>query len=69
MGQITIEIPQKLNLNYRIVSEVSAEEILSKLEQLVKQENLIEDDDILGVWADREESVKQIARETSAGRN
>ncbi len=63
MGQITIEIPQRVNKNYRIVSENSAKKVLSNLERLVKKENSVEDDEILGLWADREESVEEIARE------
>jgi hypothetical protein len=63
MGQITIEIPQSVNRNYRIVSENSAREVLSKLERLVEEENKIDDDEILGLWADREESVEEIARD------
>jgi len=62
MGQITIEIPQSVNRKYRIVSESSAKEVLSKLEKLVKNENKIDDDEILGLWADRKESVEEIAR-------
>lgn len=63
MGQITIEIPQKLNRTYRLISENSARKVLSNLDQMVKQENSVEDDEILGLWADREESVEEIARE------
>ena len=63
MGQITIEIPQSVNRNYRIVSENSAREVLSKLEHLVEAENKIDDDEILGLWADRKESVEEIARD------
>lgn len=62
MGQITIEIPQRISRNYRIVSEDSANEVLSKLERLVEEENKIDDDEILGLWADREESVEEIAQ-------
>jgi len=69
MGQITIEIPQKLNRTYRLVSEKSAKKVLSSLEQIVKQENSVEDDEILGLWADREESVEEIARELRRGWN
>lgn len=61
MGQITIEIPQRVNRKYRIVSENSAKEVLSKLEKLVKAENKIDEDEILGLWADRDESVEEIA--------
>jgi hypothetical protein len=63
MGQITIEIPQKVNRKYRIVSESSAKEVLSKLENLVENENKIADAEILGLWADRTESVEEIARD------
>jgi len=63
MGQITIDIPQSVNRNYRIVSESSAREVLSKLEHLVETENKIDDDEILGLWADRKESVEEIARD------
>lgn len=67
MGQITIEIPQKLNRTYRIVSESSAEKVLSNLDKMVKQENFVEDEEILGLWADREESVEEIARKLRKG--
>ena len=67
MGQITIDIPQSLNRKYRIVSEDSARKVLSKLEILLKEENKTDDDEILGLWADREESVEEIARELREG--
>ena len=63
MGQITIEIPQSVNRNYRIVSEDSAEKVLSNLDFLVKKENDVADDEILGLWSDREESVEEIAKD------
>ena len=69
MGQITIEIPQKLNRTYRLVSENSAMRVLSNLEQLVKKENSIEDNEILGLWTDRKESVEEIARNLRRGWN
>ncbi|HZH33708.1 MAG TPA: hypothetical protein VEX64_02650 [Pyrinomonadaceae bacterium] len=63
MGQITIEIPQSINRKYRIVSEDSAKKVLSDLERLITKDNSIEDDEILGLWADREETAEEIARE------
>ncbi len=63
MGQMTIEIPQSINRNYRIVSESSAKKVLSNLERLVKTENDIGDDEILGLWSDRKESVEEIAKQ------
>jgi hypothetical protein len=56
MGIITIEIPQNITRKYRLVSEKSAKEILEKIEKLVQKENLIDDEDILGIWSDRKES-------------
>ena len=49
MGQITIEFPQSLNRKFRIVSEDSAKKVLSNLEQLLKNGNSVEDDEILGL--------------------
>ena len=69
MGQITIDIPQSLNRNYRTVSEDPARKVLSKLKILLKEENKTDDDEILGLWADREESVEGIARELREGWN
>ena len=63
MGQITIEIPQKTSKTYRIVSEDSAERIISNIETEVTKENSVEDDEIWGLWADREESVEEIAKD------
>lgn len=63
MGQITIEIPQSIERKFRIVSEISAKEVLSKLEIIVKKENKIDDDEILGLWSERKESVKEIAQD------
>ena len=67
MGQITIEIPQSVNRNYRIVSEKAASKVLSKIEILLKEENKIDNDEILGLWADREESAEEIARNLREG--
>ncbi len=63
MGQITIEIPQKMSKTYRIISEDSAKQIVSNLEILVTKENSVEDDDILELWTDRTESVEEIAKD------
>ena len=55
MGQITIEIPQSVNRNYRLVSEDSAKEFLLFLEDLVKEEDIIEVRKIPPLQTDREE--------------
>jgi hypothetical protein len=69
MGQITIEIPQSVNRNYRLITEDSAKEVLSKLENLVRKENKVDDDEILGLWAERKESVEEIARDLRSKSN
>jgi hypothetical protein len=63
MGQITIEVPQTLSKNYRIISEDSAKRIISNIETEVAKENSVEDDEILGLWSDRQETVGEIARD------
>ncbi len=69
MGQITIEIPQSVNRNYRLITEDSATEVLSKLENIVRKENKVDDDEILGLWAERKESVGEIARDLRSKSN
>ncbi len=61
MGQIIIEVPQDVNLTYRIVSEESAKKLLSNLERLVKKEPAVEDEDILGLWTVSKKLVKKKA--------
>ena len=63
MGQITIEVPQKMNKTYRIISEDSAQDVLEKLDVMVKKANHFKKNGLLGLWADREESAEEIARE------
>lgn len=63
MGQITIEIPQSVNRNYRFVSDSSGKKLLSNLELLAREESDIDDDEILGLWSDRKETVEEIAQD------
>ncbi len=69
MGQITIEIPQKDSMTYRIVTEDSAKRIISSIETEVTKENSVEDDEILGLWSDREETVEEIAKDLRSKSN
>ena len=39
MGVITIEIPQKVTKNYRLVSEESAMGVIENLDRLVRKRN------------------------------
>ena len=63
MGQIPIEIPQRVKRTYRIVSEDSAKDVIDGLDRLVKKANRVDLSDIVGIWADREESAEEIVRE------
>lgn len=64
MGQIIIEIPQNTSRRYRIISQNSAKEILSNLENSIYESNFLEDEEILNLLADREESALEIAEDT-----
>ena len=69
MGQITIEIPQKTNKTYRLVTEDSAKRIISNIEIEVTKENSVEEDEILGLWSDRKASVEEIAKDLRSKSN
>lgn len=69
MGQITIEIPQKTSKTYRIISEDSAKRIISNIEIEVTKENSVEDDEILGLWSNRDEAVEEIAMDLRSKSN
>ena len=61
MGKITIEVPQNLSRHFRFNSQESAEEVLMKLEQLLKHEiEIDDDDDILGLWSNPPENNRQL---------
>lgn len=88
MGQVTIEIPQNVNLSYQIDDSKFGEQLLQDLEEFekkVKSDNgnngkpkkrlktiklvlpyddldEIDENEAVGIWADREESADEIAR-------
>jgi hypothetical protein len=67
MGQITVEVPQRVKRTYRIVAEDSADAVLKELDISVKESNHVGDDGVLGMWADREEAVEEIAHKLRRG--
>lgn len=68
MGQITIEIPQRIKRTFRISDKKFAKQILSELERETEQENSnTNDDGVLGMWSDRKESAQEIARKLRQG--
>lgn len=63
MGQITIEVPQKVQKTYRLVSEDSARGVIDELDKLVKKANHVDLSDLVGLWADRSETAAEISRD------
>lgn len=63
MGQITIEIPQRMKKSYRIDSVDSARDVIKRLEQVTKNEKFVDLSSVFGIWAARPESRDEIARE------
>lgn len=61
MGSLTIEIPQKINRTFRVEDKKYAEKLLRELEEQNKQESPF--DDVLGIWAEREENEEDLTRE------
>jgi hypothetical protein len=58
MGSLTIEIPLKVNRTFRVDDEQTAEKLLRELENLDKKKSAF--DDVLGIWARREESEEDL---------
>lgn len=73
MGQLVIEVPQNINLKVTVKSAEIADEILrlvkspkKKLEtitlDLPYDLDKINENEVLGIWSDREEEADEIAR-------
>jgi hypothetical protein len=58
MGSLTIEIPLKINRTFRVEDKQEAEKLLRELEILDKKKSAF--DDVLGIWAESEESEKDL---------
>jgi hypothetical protein len=63
MGQITIEIPQRMKRIYHIDSEDSARDVIEKLDRVARKTKYVDLTGVLGIWADRAESADEIARD------
>jgi len=61
MGSLTIEIPLKVNCTFRIEDKQDAEKLLRDLENLNKKKSAF--DDVLGIWARREEKEEDLTEE------
>ena len=58
MGSLTIEVPLKVNRSFRVEDKKFAEKLLRELENLNKKKSSF--DDVLGIWAEREESEEDL---------
>ena len=58
MGSLTIEIPLKINRTFRVKDKQDAEKLLRELENLDKKKSAF--DDVLGIWAKREEREEDL---------
>jgi len=58
MGSLTIKIPLKINRTFRVEDEQTAEKLLRELENLNKKKSAF--DNVLGIWAGREESEEDL---------
>lgn len=73
MGQLVIEVPQDVNLKFTVKSAEIADEILRLVKSPKKKPETItldlpydleniDENEAVGIWADREESAEEIAR-------
>lgn len=74
MGQLVIEVPQNINIKVSVKSAEVVDEILrlvKKPKKKLKTINLdlpydledIDENEAVGIWADREESAEEIAHQ------
>ncbi|MGI8468737.1 MAG: hypothetical protein ACR2N3_09810 [Pyrinomonadaceae bacterium] len=73
MGQLVIEVPQDVNLKFSVKSAKIANEILRLVKSTKKKLETItldlpydldeiDENEVLGIWSDREEVADEIAR-------
>ena len=69
MGVITIEVPQSVRTTYKIESEDSAKDVIEELDKVATKKKYIDLSDVLGIWADRDQSRDEIAEELRKNTN
>ncbi|MCY7377691.1 MAG: hypothetical protein LH472_17165 [Pyrinomonadaceae bacterium] len=77
MGQLVIEVPQNINLKFSVKSAEVADEILRLVKKPKKFETItldlpydldeVDENEAVGIWADRQESAAEIARRIRQG--
>jgi hypothetical protein len=68
MGEVIIELPFEMKRRFRITDAKAAADVIEKLEKLEKKPvgpapEAVTDDEVLTVWASRERSPDEIARQ------
>lgn len=58
MRSLTIEIPLQINRTFRVEDKQDAEKLRRELENLHKKKSAF--DDVLGIWAGREEKADDL---------
>ena len=61
MGSLTIEIPLKVNRTFQVDDKKFATKLLRELENQEKNKGVF--DDVLGIWANREETSEELTKE------
>ena len=69
MGVITIEVPQPVRTTYKIESEDSAKDVIEELDKVATKKKYIDLSDVLGIWADRDQSRDEIAEDLRKNTN
>ena len=73
MGELIIELPFEVRRRFRITDAKAAADVIEKLEKLEKQtvgpaaQEVVTDDEVLNVWANREETPDEIAHQLRPG--
>jgi len=72
MGEVIIELPFEMRRRFRITDAKVAADVIDKLEKLEQKtvdltQEAVTDDEVLSVWANREETPDEIARQLRQG--
>jgi len=68
MGTITLKVPQDIHLEYQIDSSKMMEQLLEWLKPLQKTKQYVENDKLLGLFADDADLIDQITESAMQAR-
>ena len=73
MGELIIELPFEVRRRFRITDAKAAADVIERLEKLERKtvsepsQEVVTDDEVLSVWANREETPDEISRQLRQG--